>query len=136
MCELPNDRESEFRKICMLFISPNSNEEIKEIKDLIKKEKSYQHRRIRNRIIEPKSGAIAMVEKPVPLIFEDEHWTPIGDAQFERLPGQNVRQWPILFKHHERADTMYALKKNSEGPKNQWSYFVITRDGVITYCRK
>uniref|UniRef100_A0A914RDR9 Uncharacterized protein n=1 Tax=Panagrolaimus davidi TaxID=227884 RepID=A0A914RDR9_9BILA len=75
-----------------------------------------------------------MITKAVPLVFQDNVWKPSNDTPFQRLEPQNVRPWPILLTHGELSDTMYAQRKEADSERSYWSYFVITKEGVLIPC--
>uniref|UniRef100_A0A914RBG0 Uncharacterized protein n=1 Tax=Panagrolaimus davidi TaxID=227884 RepID=A0A914RBG0_9BILA len=132
---LPDDRKAELEKICLCLLNPSTEVDIKNVEDMIEREVKYQRGLIRTRITKPKTAAVAMVTKAaVPLIFEDGVWKPSNDAAFRRLEPQNVRPWPILLNHGELSDTMYAQRKDADSERSYWSYFVITKEGVLIHC--
>uniref|UniRef100_A0A914QAJ3 Uncharacterized protein n=1 Tax=Panagrolaimus davidi TaxID=227884 RepID=A0A914QAJ3_9BILA len=134
--ELPANMKKEFEKICMLLISPVTEGESNIVKKVIADEIKYQKGVIRTKLTAPKTAAVAMIDRAVPLVKQGDVWVPQGSVRYQHLGGANVRQWPLLFKLGSMADTMYAERKNPDNERSHWFYFIITRDGVLIPCSK
>lgn len=141
---LPADLKAEYEIICMLLLNPPSEREIKNTRDLMKKEITYQRDRVRTKITQPRADAVAMLattepqtnSPPIPLVKRDNQWYPPNGIAFQRAEGSNVSAFPILEKDGRYRDTMFALKKNPELPRSHWNYFCISPQGILTSCTK
>jgi hypothetical protein len=117
--ELPTDKKREFEKICMLLISPVTAAESQIVKKVISDEIKYQKGIIRTKLTAPKTAAVAMIDRVVPLMKQGNIWVPNGSDRYQHLGGENVRHWPLLFKNGSMADTMYAERKNPDNERSQ-----------------
>uniref|UniRef100_A0A914R8D7 Vesicle-fusing ATPase n=1 Tax=Panagrolaimus davidi TaxID=227884 RepID=A0A914R8D7_9BILA len=135
---LPFELKNEFVKICSLLIDPSPPEVA--LKKLITDEINYQRERVRTKITQSKSPAVAMLSTsvpltystPVPLVQQGNQWFPQGNIRFQRVQGSNVSAWPVLEKDGTLGATMFAERKNPENARSTWNYFIISPDGLLT----
>uniref|UniRef100_A0A914QD77 Uncharacterized protein n=1 Tax=Panagrolaimus davidi TaxID=227884 RepID=A0A914QD77_9BILA len=139
---LPTELKNEFVKICSLLIEPSPPEVA--FKKLITDEINYQRDRVRTKITQSKSPAVAMLSTsvpltystPVPLVQQGNQWFPQGNIRFQRVQGSNVSAWPVLEKDGTLGATMFAERKNPENAQSTWNYFIISPEGLLTSCTR
>uniref|UniRef100_A0AC34G6N2 Uncharacterized protein n=1 Tax=Panagrolaimus sp. ES5 TaxID=591445 RepID=A0AC34G6N2_9BILA len=132
--QLPADKSAENAKICILMLNAVNDAKRKEILELIHAEWQHQRKLLRKKITELEATSVAMIDKPFALHQgTDSNFYPDEDVPFDRIRGERVSAWPILFKGGSMGDTMYAHRPEGS---NRWSYFIITTQGIFIPCSK